>query len=103
MKTLDDRKKAFETKYAHDTEMQFKLMAKRNKILGLWAAELLGKSGGDAQGYAKDVVRSDIEEAGDEDVIRKVQGDLGDLATDQEIRSKLNECHVKAMDELTTG
>jgi hypothetical protein len=100
MNTFDDRKKAFESKFANDAEMQFKVMAKRNKFVGLWAAELLGKSGDDAEVYAKEVIKSDMEEAGDEDVIRKVQGDLGGLATDQEIRTKLNECYGKALDEL---
>ena len=100
MNTFDDRKKAFESKYANDAEMQFKVMAKRNKFVGLWAAELLGKSGNDADNYAMEVIKSDMEEAGDEDVIRKVKGDLGNLATDEEIRAKLNECYGKAMDDL---
>jgi hypothetical protein len=68
--------------------------------VGLWAANLLGKSGDDAENYAKEVIKSDMEEAGDEDVIRKVKSDLGNLATDEEIRAKLNECYGKAMDEL---
>ena len=100
MNTFDDRKKAFESKFANDAEMQFKVMAKRNKFVGLWAAELLGKSGDDAEVYAKEVIKSDMEEAGDEDVIRKVQGDLSGLATDQEIRTKLSECYGKALEEL---
>ena len=100
MNTFDDRKKAFESKFANDAEMQFKVLAKRNKFVGLWAAELLGKSGDDAEVYAKEVIKSDMEEAGDEDVIRKVQGDLGGLATDKEIRTKLKECYGKALDEL---
>jgi len=100
MNTFDDRKKAFESKYANDAEMQFKVMAKRNKFVGLWAANLLGKFGDDAENYAKEVIKSDMEEAGDEDVIRKVKSDLGNLATDEEIRAKLNECYGKAMDEL---
>ena len=100
MNTFNDRKKAFESKYANDAEMQFKVMAKRNKFVGLWAAELLGKSGDDAENYAKEVIKSDMEEAGDEDVVRKVQGDLGSLATDQEIRIKIKECYGKALNEL---
>jgi hypothetical protein len=100
MNTFDDRKKAFESKFANDAEMQFKVMAKRNKFVGLWAAELLGKSGDDADVYAKEVIKSDMEEAGDEDVIRKVESDLAGLATDQEIRTKLKECYGKALDEL---
>ena len=100
MNTFDDRKKAFESKFANDAEMQFKVAAKRNKFVGLWAAELLGKSGDDAENYAREVIKSDMEEAGDEDVIRKVQGDLGSLATDQEIRNNLKECYGKALDDL---
>ena len=100
MDTFNDRKKAFESKYANDAEMQFKVMAKRNKFVGLWAAELLGKSGDDAENYAKEVIKSDMEEAGDEDVVRKVQGDLGSLATDQEIRIKIKECYGKALNDL---
>ena len=100
MNTFDDRKKAFGSMFANDAEMQFKVMAKRNKFVGLWAAELLGKSGDDAEAYAKEVIKSDMEEAGDEDVIRKVQGDLGGLTTDQEIRTKLSECYGKALEEL---
>ena len=102
MDTFQNRKKAFESKYANDAEMQFKAMAKRNKFVGLWAAELLGKSGNDAENYAKEVIKSDMEEAGDEDVIRKVKRDLGNLATVEEIRAKLNECYGKVMDDLAT-
>ena len=102
MDTFENRKKAFESKYANDAEMQFKVMAKRNRFVGLWAAELLGKSGNDAENYAKEVIKSDMEEAGDEDVIRKVKRDLGNLVTDEEIRAKLNECYGKVMDDLAT-
>tara|TARA_B100000035_G_scaffold11998_1_gene10062 strand:+ start:302 stop:610 length:309 start_codon:yes stop_codon:yes gene_type:complete len=102
MDTFDNRKKAFESKYANDAEMQFKVMAKRNRFVGLWAAELLGKSGNDAENYAKEVIKSDMEEAGDEDVIRKVKRDLGNLVSDEEIRAKLNECYGKVMDDLAT-
>ena len=100
MNTFDDRKKAFESKYANDAEMQFKVMAKRYKFVGLCAANLLCKFGDDAENYAKEVIKSDMEEAGDEDVIRKDKNDLGNLATDEEIRAKLHECYGKAMDEL---
>ncbi len=89
MSTFDDRENAFENKYAHDAEMQFKADARRNKLLGLWAAELMGKSGDDAADYAKEVVKSDFEEAGDEDVYRKVSGDLGSLADEATIRAKM--------------
>jgi hypothetical protein len=76
MTTFDDRKDAFEKKHAHDEELAFKATARRNKLLGLWVAEQLGMSGNDAEAYAKDVVAADFEEAGDADVIRKVQADL---------------------------
>ncbi|MBY6157160.1 DUF1476 domain-containing protein [Pseudooceanicola nitratireducens] len=91
MSTFDDREKAFENKYAHDQEMQFRAEARRNKLLGLWAAELMGKTGEDAAEYAREVVKSDFEEAGHEDVVRKVSGDLGDKATDDEIRAKMDQ------------
>ncbi|NNK15437.1 MAG: DUF1476 domain-containing protein [Sulfitobacter sp.] len=89
MTTMKDRENAFENKFAHDAEMQFKAEARRNKLLGLWAAELLGKSGDAADAYAKEVIKSDFEEAGDEDVYRKVSGDLGDKADEATIRAKM--------------
>ncbi|UUV07503.1 DUF1476 domain-containing protein [Ruegeria sp. YS9] len=91
MTTFDERENAFEAKFAHDEEMQFKAQARCNKLLGLWAAEKLGKSGADAEEYAKTVVISDFEEAGHEDVVRKVSGDLGNLSSDDEIRAKMAE------------
>lgn len=91
MPNFKEREDAFEAKFAHDAEMQFKAEARRNKLLGLWAAELLGKTGDDAEAYAREVVKSDFEEAGDEDVYRKVSGDLGDRATEKEIRTKMVE------------
>ena len=78
MTTFDDRENAFESKFAHDAEMQFKAEARRNKLLGLWAAGLMGKSGDAADAYAKEVIKADFQEAGDDDVFRKVSGDLGD-------------------------
>ena len=100
MTTFDDRENAFENKFAHDAEMQFKAEARRNKLLGLWAADLMGKSGDDAQAYAREVVKSDFEEAGDEDVFRKVSGDLGELATESEIRAKMVEFLATAKSQL---
>ncbi|NOD83509.1 DUF1476 domain-containing protein [Ruegeria sp. HKCCD6119] len=91
MTTFDERENAFEAKFAHDEEMQFKAQARCNKLLGLWAAEKLGKSGADAEEYAKTVVISDFEEAGHEDVVRKVSGDLGNLSSVEEIRAKMAE------------
>ena len=100
MSTFDDRENAFENKFAHDAEMQFKAEARRNKLLGLWAAELLGKAGDDASAYATEVVKSDFEEAGDEDVYRKVSGDLGDKASEAEIRAKMAEFLAQAKAQL---
>jgi len=100
MTTFEDRESAFENKFAHDEEMKFKAEARRNKLLGLWAAELLGKTGEDADTYAKEVVLSDFEEAGHEDVVRKVAGDLGDLADADTIRGKMDELLRVAKEQL---
>ena len=100
MTTFDDRENAFENKYAHDAEMQFKAEARRNKLLGLWAADLLGKTGEDADTYAKEVVKSDFEEAGDEDVYRKVSGDLGDRSDEATIRAKMISLMAEAKHQL---
>ena len=100
MSSFDDRENAFENKFAHDAEMQFKAEARRNKLVGLWAAELLGKSGDAADDYAKEVVKSDFEEAGDEDVYRKLSGDLGALADEETIRAKMIECLAMAKAQL---
>ena len=102
MNSFDDRENAFESKFAHDATMQFKAEARRNRLLGLWAAEKLGRSGDDAAEYAKEVVRSDFEEAGDEDVYRKVSGDLGDKATEQEIRAKMKALMAEAKGQIAT-
>jgi hypothetical protein len=76
MTTFDDRERAFESKFAHDEEMKFRIVARRNRLLGEWAARQMGLSEAESESYAKDVVRSDFEEAGDHDVGRKVLGDL---------------------------
>ncbi|MEM9044635.1 MAG: DUF1476 domain-containing protein [Pseudomonadota bacterium] len=98
MSQFDDRERAFEAKYAHDQEMQFKAEARRNKLLGHWAAGLLGKPDPDA--YAMEVIKADFEEAGDEDVYRKLAGDLGDKATEAEIRSAMLEKMAEAKEQL---
>ncbi|MCT8329056.1 DUF1476 domain-containing protein [Albidovulum sediminis] len=100
MTTFDDRENAFENKFAHDEQMKFKAEARRNKLLGLWAAGLMGKSGDEAAAYAKEVVMSDFEEAGDEDVFRKVAGDLGDRAEAATIRAKMVELMVEAKRQI---
>lgn len=76
MSTFDEREKGFESKFTHDKEVEFKVVARRNKLLGLWVAERLGLSGEDAENYAKEVVAADFEEAGHEDVVRKVMADI---------------------------
>ncbi|MEI9996478.1 MAG: DUF1476 domain-containing protein [Rhizomicrobium sp.] len=87
--SFDDRRKGFEAKWAHDADMQFKIMARRNKLLGLWAAGEMGKSADEAAAYAKEVIAADFEEAGDEDVFRKLRKDLGPQIADQVIRHKM--------------
>lgn len=103
MTNFKDREKGFESKFARDEELRFKSMARRNKLLGLWAAEKLGKSGDEADSYAKDVVRADFEEPGDEDVFRKVRGDLdqgGVTVSDTELRAKMTELLAQAVDQV---
>jgi hypothetical protein len=92
MGTFDDRESAFENKFVHDKELEFKIEARRNKLLGLWAADKMGLVGDAAEAYAKEVVKADFEEAGDEDVFRKVSGDLaskGVNAGEKEIRDQM--------------
>ena len=100
MTTFDDRESAFENKFAHDAEMQFRAEARRNKLVGLWAAGLMGKAGEAAEAYAREVVAADFEEAGHEDVIRKLKADLGDRASEAEIRSKMSEMLAEAKRQL---
>ncbi len=103
MTQFDDRERAFEAKFARDEEMQFKVLARRNRLLGEWAAELMGLSEAETSSYARDVVRADFEEAGDEDVIRKLLGDLtsaGIDIDDQRIRDALDHKAVEARRQL---
>lgn len=103
MTTFDDREQAFEKKYAHDAEMQFKAAARRNKRLGLWAAEKMGLSGADADAYGAAVVAADLEEPGEEDVFRKVSGDLqakGVSVAEAEIREQMAKLLADAKAEL---
>ena len=103
MTTFDDRERAFENMYARDQEMQFRVIARRNRLLGHWAANLMGLTEVEAEAYAKDVIRSDFEEAGDEDVIRKVLGDLtsaGVEMDDKKIREALEHKMVEAKRQL---
>jgi len=106
MTTFDDREKAFENIYARDQEMQFKVLARRNRLLGAWAANLMGLTDVEAESYAKDVVRADFEEAGDEDVIRKVLGDLTSAGVDcdeSRIREALDHKAIEAKRQLMEG
>ncbi|EKF41091.1 hypothetical protein NA8A_18020 [Nitratireductor indicus C115] len=103
MASMKDRQDAFENKFVHDETLKFKAMARRNKLLGLWAAEKLGKTGDDAEAYAKEVVKADFEEAGDEDVFRKVRGDFdaaGIEQSDHQIRRTMDELLVQAAEQV---
>jgi hypothetical protein len=103
MTQFDDRERAFETKFAHDEEMKFRVLARRNKLLGEWAARKMGLSEEEMDSYAKDVVRADFEEAGDGDVIRKVLGDLtsaGIEVEESEIRATLDHKAVEAKRQI---
>ena len=106
MTTFDKREEGFERKFAHDEELRFKANARRNRLLGTWAAEKLGLSGDAATAYAKEVVMADFEEAGDDDVLRKVQGDFtakGVSLSDDEIRRQMDELMHRAIAEIKAG
>ena len=100
MTTFDDREHAFEAKFAHDAEMSFKAEARRNKLMGLWVADILGKTGDEADAYAAEVVKADFEEAGHEDVMRKLMGDLGDRVAEDDLRAKYAELLAVAKGQL---
>ncbi len=105
MTTFDEREKVFEDKYKHDQDLQFRVEVRRNKLLGLWVAELLGIEGADAEAYAKEVVRADFEEPGVADVIRKIQGDAAPKNLDlseHRIRKKMDEMTVIAKEQIMT-
>jgi hypothetical protein len=103
MTTFDKREEGFEKRFAHDEELKFKANARRNKLLGLWAAEKLGVTGADADAYAKEVVVADFEEAGDDDVFRKIRKDFdakGVTESDHQIRHKMEELMAKAIEAI---
>ena len=103
MTTFDQRKNAFESQFALDEATRFKAVARRNRQLGIWAAALLGKSGVEAEAYASDVVAADFEEAGDEDVFRKLRADFdaaGVAESDHQIRRTMNELLAQAVEQL---
>lgn len=103
MTTFDDREHAFENKFIHDADLRFKAEARRNKLVGQWAAELLGKSGDAAEAYIKEVVAADFKEAGDGDVIAKLAADLDGKADDATIRAKMAECLAEAKRQVVEG
>ncbi len=103
MTTFDDREDKFEKKFAHDAALRFKAEARRNKLLGQWAAGLLGKTGDDVDAYAREVIKADLEEAGDEDVFRKIRADFDAAGVDQsdhQIRRHMDECMEEAVKQI---
>lgn len=106
MSMFNERQDAFEKQFAHNEELRFKATARRNKLLGLWIAERLGKTGPDAEAYAKTVVAADFEEPGDSDVIRKLRQDLeaaGKTVNDAELGSKMQELLAQAVEDIKAG
>ena len=105
MTTFDQRKDAFETRFALDEALRFKAVARRNRQLGIWAAALLGKSGVDAETYASDVIAADFEEAGDDDVFRKIRADFdaaGIVESDHQLRRTMDELLAQAIEQIKT-
>ncbi|HEY6632997.1 MAG TPA: DUF1476 domain-containing protein [Rhizobiaceae bacterium] len=103
MSDFSDREKGFERKFVMDEELRFKATVRRNKLVGLWAAEKLGKSGADAEAYAKEVVAADFEEAGDHDVVRKIKGDFdaaGVSQSEHQIQRTMDELMAQAVEQL---
>ena len=105
MSSFDDREKSFEAKYAHDQETNFKIMARRNRLLGGWVAELLGLDGAEAEAYAKQVVAADFEAPGDEDVFEKVWTDLQEKQVDvseHRVRKRMADLLEEAREQITS-
>ena len=106
MTTFDKREEGFEKKFALDEEQKFRAMARRNKLLGLWAAEKMGLTGADAEAYAREVVMADVEEAGDHDVFRKVRRDFDAkkvAQSDHQIRRTMDELMQTAAEQIKAG
>ena len=101
MSTFDERKDGFENKFAHEQNLTFKIEALRNKMLGAWVAELKGLDEEKTEQYIKEVVKADFQEAGDDDVFRKLQADLKGIVDDEEIRTKMNACLQSAKNKLS--
>jgi len=105
MASFEDREKGFERKFAHDEELKFKATARRNRLLGLWAAELMGMSGDAAQAYAREVIKADLTEPGEEDVFRKIRADFDAKSvgqSDHQIRTKMADFMAQAVKQLET-
>jgi hypothetical protein len=105
MASFEEREKGFERKFAHDEELKFKATARRNRLVGLWAAELLGITGDDALAYAREVIKADLAEPGDEDVVRKIRADFDAKGVDQsdhQIRRKLADLMGEAVAQIET-
>ncbi len=101
MNSFEDRKKSFEKKFAHDEELQFKVSARKNKYIGQWVSQILGHNAEKEKEYIQSVIKADFEEAGDQDVFRKIKGDLKDHnISDEEIRKKMDELNEKAKSEF---
>src|SRR5512140_1058740 len=98
--TFDKREEGFEKQFAHDEELRFKAMARRNKMLGLWAAGLLGKTGPDAEAYAKEVVRAEFDEGGDEAIVRKLVKDLAGKAAESQVREQMKSLLAQAVEQV---
>jgi len=105
MSGFDKREEGFESKFAHDADLRFKAEARRNKLVGAWAAGMMGLSGDEAANYGKDLVKEDLKEAGDEDVFRKIRADFdakGVEQSDHQIRRTMDEMFAKAVEEIQT-
>ena len=103
MTQFDDRERSFEAKFARDEELRFKATARRNRLLGLWAAEKLGRTGDDAETYAREVVRADFQEAGDRDVFRKLRQDFdaaGVQVSDHQIERSMSDLMERAVADV---
>lgn len=103
MTTFEDREKGFERKFAHDEELKFRATARRNRLIGLWAAEKMGLTGDEAQAYAREIVKADLAEPGEEDVFRKVRSDFdakGIAESDHQIRRMMGELMAAAVSKI---
>ncbi len=103
MTTFDDRESAFENKFAHDAELEFKAASLRNKLIAYWACELMGRSAEEAASYAKEVIRTDFMAPGHEEVVQKLAADLGDLADEATIRARMAEFLEQARRRVREG